>query len=455
MEDKQKAPAQPLGQPPTDPPALREAAQHAGAAWRRLLLRLRAITPQALARMLLVGGAVAALVWLFASAWTALVPFLVGALLAYAALPAVNALDRIMPRRLAAALTLLTVFSILGLFVALLIPSLAQQFLRLTRVLPPMEDIQTFLDRVDVSLETLPEPARQIVADVLEQLVMIVRNGIDEFNTNLPQMVVNTALGVIQVVGAMLGLLLLPLWMLTVLTDQRKGTQALNRLLPQWAQGDFWAVMRILDRSFRAFFQQQVKQGILVGLAAYAVTVAQVRMDLIQVQFPLVTAMFVGLMELVPEIGPTVAVVTLAFTGALISPLYGLVAPGIYLLLHWLIGSFVAGRTTRQVQEIHPVPLVLIAVAFSQLGLAWVLFSVPISMALRDLFRYTYGRLADPPVPAGRLPDQQMLATTRVVPRRPVPAAYRRGRAARVSSSGESLSSDQAALVPGRVVSDG
>lgn len=440
MEDEKKILTQPPEQVRRDPPELLERAQQAGAAWRRLLLHLRARTPRALGRLLLVGGGIGLLLWLLATAWEALVPFLVGALLAYAVLPFVNGLDRLMPRRLAALLAMLTVFSILGLFIVSLVPALARQFLRLMDILPAVEDIRAWLDQVDVSLETLPETVREPVRDTLREVAVTLRVGIDDFYRTLPQLMIDATLRVVNVIGAVLGLLLLPVWLLTVLTDQRQGIQALNRILPPSVQGDFWAVLGILDRSFRSFFQQQVKQGILVGLGAFVTTVALVQLELLQVEFPLVTAMFVGMMELVPEIGPTVAVVTLAVSGFSISPLYAVVGPGIYLLLHGIVGTFMAGRTARRVREIHPAIMVIVAIAFSQLGLAWVLLSVPIATSLRDLFRYAYGRLDEPPRPAGLLPDQDLLSPAPPVAARRVPLVYRRGRAARVSSSRESSS---------------
>jgi hypothetical protein len=38
-------------------------------------------------------------------------------------------------------------------------------------------------------------------------------------------------------------------------------------------------------------------------------------------------------------------------------------------------------------------------------GFVYALLSVPIIVLSRDVFRYVYGRLSDPPRPAGLLPD--------------------------------------------------
>ncbi len=57
------------------------------------------------------------------------------------------------------------------------------------------------------------------------------------------------------------------------------------------------------------------------------------------------------------------------------------------------------------VKEPHAAVMALLAIMLSQIGFVYALFSVPIIVLSRDIFRYVYGRLNDPPRPAGLLPD--------------------------------------------------
>src|SRR5262249_11149668 len=111
-------------------------------AWRRLWLRVRTITPAGLARFALVSAALAVIVWLFASAWSQLLPFQLGLVLAYITLPVVNALSRVMPRWLAA--TLLVVLEIAGAvaLVGLLVPPVVRELVQLVTALPDFSEIQ-------------------------------------------------------------------------------------------------------------------------------------------------------------------------------------------------------------------------------------------------------------------------------------------------------------------------
>jgi hypothetical protein len=57
----------------------------------------------------------------------------------------------------------------------------------------------------------------------------------------------------------------------------------------------------------------------------------------------------------------------------------------------------------------HPAIFVIVLVLLSQFGFLWVLIAAPFSIVVRDLFRYVYGRLSDPPTPAGVAPGERVL----------------------------------------------
>jgi hypothetical protein len=56
----------------------------------------------------------------------------------------------------------------------------------------------------------------------------------------------------------------------------------------------------------------------------------------------------------------------------------------------------------------------------------WLFLAAPIVSIVRDLFRYAYGRLSDPPRPAGLLPDEPLPAAPLPVTSVPARQAARR-----------------------------
>ncbi len=394
-------------------------------AWQRVGQRARSTTPLDWARYALVGGAVVVLIWLAGSAWQSLIPFVVGGFIAYAVLPLVNRLDRIMPRWLASMLMVFGVIAFLALFLAAIVPLLVNQFLILINHLPSLTQIQQSETQLQQSLTGLPEPLRVMIRDFVDEAGASYRGAIDTFIRNLPQVTVQAVFGLFNVVGAVLGLLVLPTWLLTVLRDNRQGVRAINNLLPRRALMDFWAVVRIVDRSLRSFLQQQVALGLLVGLGLAVIALLIDRTGVVDLKYPVAASLIIGTLELIPEIGPILIYILLVIAGAAQGWPVVLLFIGVYYLVHRLASGFVSARVSSQVTEPHAAVMAVVAVLLSQLGFVYALLSVPLIVMSRDLFRYVYGRLSDPPRPAGLLPDdkqpiappeQQVLIKTRRTP---------------------------------------
>jgi predicted PurR-regulated permease PerM len=403
-------------------------------AWQQLSQSTRRTTPVTVARYALVIGALAALVWLANTAWQSLVPFIVGGFIAYAVLPLVNRLDRIMPRWFAALFVVLGVLAFIALFIATLVPLLVRQVLLFVNSLPTLDQVQQSTTQIDQSLGTLPEPLRVAVRQMLDEAGLSFRTQIDNFIVTLPQVTVQAALGLFNTLGTVLGLLVLPTWLLIVLKDGRQGVREINKLVPARARLDFWSIVRIVDRSLRAFLQRQVTQAFLVGGGIGGVALLLDRFGVVDVNYPLAVALVAGTFELIPEIGPIIVYIffgasTLQFGGEAVA-----ITLGAYFLVRKFVGQFVEARVATHVKEPHAAVMALLAIMLSQVGFVYALLSVPIIVLSRDIFRYIYGRLGDPRRPAGLLPDdpqpiappdQQVLVTLRK------PLVYRRATARR------------------------
>jgi predicted PurR-regulated permease PerM len=400
--------------------------------WQKLGQSTRRTRPVTVARYALVIGALAALLWLANTAWQSLVPFVVGGFIAYAVLPLVNRLDRIMPRWFASLVVVLGVLAFIALFIAALVPLIVQQVLVLINSLPSLEQVQQGTAQVNQSLSTLPEPLRVAIRQMLDETGMSFRTQIDNFIMTLPQVTAQAVLGLFNTIGTVLGLLVLPTWLLIVLKDGRQGVREINKLVPARARLDFWSIVRIVDRSLRAFLQRQVTQAFWVAAAMATVALLLDRLGVVDVKYPLAIAMIIGALELIPEIGPILVYILLFIGGISRGPEVAIVFLGAYFLVRKFVGQFVEARVATYVKQPHPAVMALLAIMLSQVGFVYALLSVPIIIMSRDLFRYAYGRLGDPRRPAGLLPDdpkpiappdQQVLVKLRkpLVYRRAVP----------------------------------
>jgi predicted PurR-regulated permease PerM len=390
---------------PQPTPAAAPSAPPEVSAWHQLGESTRRTRPVTLARYALVIGALAALVWLANTAWQSLVPFVVGGFIAYAVLPFVNRLDRIMPRWLASLVVVLGVLAFIVLFVATLVPLIVQQVLVLINSLPKADQLQQGTAQINQSLTTLPEPLRVAIRQMLDETRLSFRAQIDNFIMTLPQVTIQAALGLFNTIGTVLGLLVLPTWLLIVLKDGKQGVREINKLIPVRARLDFWSLVRIIDRSLRAFLQQQVTQAFWVGVLMAVLAVLLDRAGVVDLKYPIAGALIIGTLELIPEIGPILAYIFLFIAGVANGPTVLIIYLGSYFLIRKFVGQFVEARVATYVKEPHAAVMALLAIMLSQVGVVYALLSVPIIIMSRDLFRYAYGRLGDPRRPAGLLPD--------------------------------------------------
>lgn len=405
------------------------AEQQARQRWARLAMRVRSITPSRLARFLLATAALAAIVALIWSARIALAPFVAGMALAYITAPLVAWFDRILPRWLAVLLVVVgELLSIVGVAI-LIVPPLIDQLLILVRGLPSIEELRRFIGQFAVYVSGLPEPVRVFVVDGVRQAATTVRDNLLIYLQTLLTAGLSGVLGLLNTFGFILSFLVIPTWLFAVLNDRTLNTRTLEQHLPAWLRADLLAVTRIFDRTFRAFFGGQLLIALAVGLLTYGGARLLDGQGWLKIDYPLPLALLIGLLALIPSVGSTLNAVLVVLLGLLYSQRVALLLLLLVIVVQQLVNRFVAPRVERRyASNIHPALLVIVIVIVSQFGLFWLLLAAPITSAVVDLYRYSYGRLSDPPRPAGLLPGDALRPPSAAAA---TPAAQRRIRPTR------------------------
>jgi predicted PurR-regulated permease PerM len=300
-----------------------------------------------------------------------------------------------------------------------LVPALAQQLYRLYLALPSVDDLRTTVAQMREAATGLPPPVQEFIStDVSPRVAASLRGSAEQLVSGLVSIAVGTILGLLNTISVLLGLLVIPTWALSVVREQRAAVQSINRLLPDWSQRDFWAVVRIVDRSFGTFVRGQLLVATVVGALTYAGLMALQRLTGEGVGYPVVLAMLAGLLQLVPQLGPILSIVLGAWAGFSVSVPTGVAVVGIYFLVQRVIAAALGSRMDRRITDLHPAILVLVIVALSQLGPLWVFLAAPVTAVARDLWRYAFGRLGDPARPAGVIPREPAPPATAYAPYR-------------------------------------
>jgi predicted PurR-regulated permease PerM len=381
-------------------------------AWQRLWLRIQSITPSGLVRFLLVLLALAGLLWLITSAFQSLATFVVGIMIAYITLPIVNWLDRFLPRWLAVLIVILGEIALVGVFLALLIPAVVGEIQRFVQTLPKPDQVSAYFNQLAQHVRSWPEPVRVFLQGGLRTTTVRVQNNFSQYIVNLISAMLSGVLGLLTAFSFLLGLLVIPTWIFAVLNDQRKGVQAIDRILPEWLRPDFWAVAHILDRTFRVYFRELVVMAVAVGLVTFGGLVLLERLGVQGIPFPVLLAMLAGFTDFIPSIGFLLGTIPAVLFGLLNGSWEtALAILVLYIAIHFLRNRFLSPIFASDSVKIHPAILVVILVIASQFGLIWLFLGAPIAQITYDLFRYVYGRVSDPPRPAGLMPGEPLPIT--------------------------------------------
>ncbi|MGQ9928295.1 MAG: AI-2E family transporter [Chloroflexaceae bacterium] len=350
--------------------------------------------------------------WLLWQARSALLPFIIGALLAYLFLPLVDRLDRRMPRWAAILLVYALVLVIIVTFFAFFVPPLVEQISQLIRALPDLPTLERWarqlLEEYQQLLANLPPnvqtEVQQTVAEVLTSALNTIRTNLLLYVQGIGALLVNSLLSVASTVAFLLGFFLVPFWLFYVLMDQQAGRETLNRLLPGGVRADFWSVMTIIDADFSGYLRGQLLLGLVVGTAA-GIGLAVLNMFGLHVPYVLLLAVIAGVTELIPIIGPIIGAVPAVLLGFLDSPTTGLAVLLLYVGIQQLENNFLVPRIVGDSVGIHPAILMVLLVVCSQVfGILGAILSAPMGAVSRDVFQYLYGRLSEPPRPPGEMP---------------------------------------------------
>ncbi len=251
----------------TASPEAREASLRS---WRALGARLQTVSPRSLARGLLMLGAVAVPAWIAVISWPALLPFAAGVVLAYAVLPIANRLDRYMPRVLAALVAEGVALVVLFGAAVIVLPPLVTSMVDVVSRLPTQAEAKTALDQLESQFGGLPEPVRGISLAVMSEVVANLQATLQGVVDGLGTVVTNQILGILNTVSFVLGLFVIPVWILTVVADERRIKQRSGRLVTPALRADVAGLIRIADRAAATFIRVRVGLGVSTALIVWA-----------------------------------------------------------------------------------------------------------------------------------------------------------------------------------------
>ena len=344
---------------------------------------------------------VAAVLW---AARGAILPFVIGLVVAYLLAPVVRRVHHAIPRRwrdhraarpVAILAVYLTAIALVVLAAALIVPPVVRQGQDLLRGFPGLAAAwQDRLQRyVDENRQYWPPQSEAIIDQAL--------------HSDATQRLAVTSLGYLQraglaTVGAvsntvsfLLAFLIVPIWLVYVLDNTDRVIHGALGVVPHDIRADVEAVRVICDRVLGAYVRGQLFVAVMLGL------MFTVALTLLKVPYSLLLGVTGGLLALIPFVGSILgmvpAVLVASFESARLALLVVLAFIGIQQIDNLFISPRVQGRSVA----LHPALVMVVLVIGQQiLGILGMLAAVPITAILRDVVHYFYVRVGeDRPTP--------------------------------------------------------
>jgi predicted PurR-regulated permease PerM len=319
------------------------------------------------------------LLWLFRGI---LLPFVVGAALAYLLNPMVNQLQawRI-NRALATSIVLLSVITIIVSLFFMLVPMIGQQIIGLIQRLPGyVTDLQELVARWSPEINEWlgPERAAQVqatIADLARQALV--------FIATLPAELVNIGLTGVSVIAFTV---LTPVVAFYLLLDWEGMQRGLQDLLPRETKGEINKILTDIDDSMAGVIRGQ--GGVLLIDAAYYATA----LSLLGLNFGLAVGIIGGLLSFVPFVGAAVGFgLSIGIAIVQFWPNYWMVAAvaAVFLVWQFIEGNILYPKLVGGSININPVWLMFALLAFGALfGFVGLLLAVPLAAIVGVLVRY-------------------------------------------------------------------
>ncbi|HEV7199380.1 MAG TPA: AI-2E family transporter [Candidatus Limnocylindria bacterium] len=323
---------------------------------------------------------------------SALPVFGIAIALAFLLDPPVTALQRRRVPRLAGILIVYVVVIVVVVGLGwLLLPPLFEQLQRFLEELPTLASQLMAWEQAIVDWLAnlpLPDPIREALDTIIASGQQTVIGLLEAIVGPLLSFVARTA-------GFIVGLVVVPVWLLYVLKDRERLPDGVLRMLPVGWRTDTAHAMGLTTGLIGRWIRGQILLGAviftatLIGLLVLALIGFSEFAD-----FAVLLALVAGILEFVPIIGPIIAAVPAVLIGASISPAAALAAIALYTVVQQLENHLLVPKVMGDAVDLHPAVVILsLIMGASLFGLWGAILAAPVVALARDLYRYIFRRL--------------------------------------------------------------
>ncbi|MDZ5473745.1 AI-2E family transporter [Bacillus sp. 31A1R] len=313
---------------------------------------------------------------------TIFLPFVIAGILFYLCRPLVKWLEgKKVPKWIAILSAYLAITLIIYVLVKMVGPVISDQLQRFVDNLPAMVSTVTdWIKYFQMNRATFP--------DFIQEALL---TASQDFETRIQDNVGNIANGILGVFGFIGGvvntifyLVLVPIILFYMLKDSDHFAPRVVSFFKKSKQDNVRGILKDMDKTISSYIQGQMLVSFIVGALLY------IGYLIIDLNYSLVLALFAMLMNVIPFVGPFLAVVPAILVALFQDPIMVLYVAIITLIAQQIEGNLVSPQVMGKTLNIHPLTIiVLILTAGNLMGLVGIIFIIPAYSIAKVLVTHT------------------------------------------------------------------
>jgi predicted PurR-regulated permease PerM len=171
-------------------------------------------------------------------------------------------------------------------------------------------------------------------------------------------------------------------------------------LIPPAYKGEYSALFENITQTWVSFLRGQLTLMLIIGVAVWLGN------QLLGIPFALLLGIIAGLLELIPNVGPTLAaipaVLLALFFGSSYLPItnlpLALLVIGFYVLIQFLENQFIVPKVMGDAVDLPPLIILIGTIAgATAFGILGALLAAPVIATGDLIFRFIYRKILEPP----------------------------------------------------------
>ncbi len=273
------------------------------------------------------------------------------------------------PRGLTVVFVYFISFGLLALIVALMIPTLIEQAVRLATIFGEKWVVIQDVAKAATNFATT-HSLTSIKPDLNSIWMQFGGTVAGLFNT------------LSNVVGGIVGLIIVLVMTYYLVAQDRKALTIIQDFVPVKHQKFAMNLVEAVQAKMGGWFRGQILLCFIIGLLYY------IGLLIIGIDSPLVLALFGGLTEFIPYLGPILGGIPIVFVAFVASPFKGLLALIVLVIIQQAEGHFIVPKVMQKAVGLNPLISIIALLVGAQLyGILGALLAIPVATAIAVVYK--------------------------------------------------------------------